>query len=84
MTAVYICPIEHSPNANDPIIGKLIITANLSDASNIQFIWSICGGDFSCDEELSFCGMLHNGSKRSATITIPPLRPTGFAFGRQE
>jgi hypothetical protein len=23
------------------------------------------GGDFSCDEELSFCGMLHNGSRHS-------------------
>ena len=30
-----------------------------------QFIWSISAGDFSCDEELSFCGMLHNGNHHS-------------------
>ena len=34
MTAVYICPIEHSPNANDPVTGELIITANLSAADD--------------------------------------------------
>jgi hypothetical protein len=43
--------------------------ADIPISMDIQFIWSICGGDISCDEELSFCGMLHNGSRHSPKST---------------